>query len=291
MSYPYVTIGICVKDSEDTIAECLQSVIRSDYPENSIELIVVDGLSNDHTLDLCKNILKQSIRHKLISDEGKGLGFARQLVVNNANGKYICWVDGDSTITKNFIKVQVKFLEHNPSVGVAIPVTFPKRKSIIERLDGYRWLIPTLNAIKKGKIPYLAMQGACLPVKVISDAGGFNKTINSAGEDIDLFLRIIKKGYRIRANSKAFVYHSMVCSFKGIFKKGFWFGSGSYNIFSFREIFYRIIIGFLLHTKSVYTIVNCYHDLKAAILMPFFNGTYYVGMLIGYFTVDFNSKF
>jgi len=83
---PKVTIGFCVKNCEDTVKEALVSVVNQDYPHELIEIIVVDGKSNDRTMQIVKEILSSSdIKAKLFLED-KGLGFARQIVLDNATG-------------------------------------------------------------------------------------------------------------------------------------------------------------------------------------------------------------
>ena len=49
----------------------------------------------------------------------RGLGKARQLVVNKANGKCIIFADADVKLFDDFTKKHVSFVEENPNVGVA----------------------------------------------------------------------------------------------------------------------------------------------------------------------------
>lgn len=116
---PIVTIGLCVKNNEATIKEAVDSIVNQDFPHELMEVIVVDGCSQDQTLAIINEIFSRTdIRFRIFS-ENKGLGFARQIVVDNALGKYIVWVDGDVILTKNYIEKQVDFMERNPKVAVA----------------------------------------------------------------------------------------------------------------------------------------------------------------------------
>jgi len=115
---PKVTIGVCVKNVERTIYNTLNSILSQDFSHNLIEIIIVDGKSIDETLKIIKRILKRCDIKSRIFIENKGLGFARQLVVENASGKYIVWVDGDMIIPNDFVRKQVEFMEKNPKVGL-----------------------------------------------------------------------------------------------------------------------------------------------------------------------------
>ena len=111
-----VTIGLCVRNAEVTIRQAIDSILDQDFPCEHMELIVVDGCSEDGTLDIVKNRIKNSGIESRIFCEKKGLGYARQIVVDNAQGEYIIWVDSDMLLSRNFMRKQVLFMERNPRV-------------------------------------------------------------------------------------------------------------------------------------------------------------------------------
>ncbi|MBE7447189.1 MAG: glycosyltransferase [Planctomycetia bacterium] len=51
---PLVSIIIPCRNEEKFISKCLDSIIAQDYPKDRIEVLVVDGKSNDKT----RNVLK-----------------------------------------------------------------------------------------------------------------------------------------------------------------------------------------------------------------------------------------
>lgn len=226
-----VTLGICIKNSGKTIAEALTSTLLSDYPSYRSEILLVDGGSTDYTIEIALNILKDSrLRWKILDDERKGLAYARQLVVDSSRQKYIIWVDGDNVLTPLFIRNHIQFMESNPKVGAACAITRSKGKTLPAKLLGYAWLIPTLNALKKGKTPHIGMQGSITRRKAIEDAGGFDLSIKGAGEDVDLFIRMKLRGWEITANPKAIVHHYMRETWRSIFNEARWWAIGSYYI-------------------------------------------------------------
>jgi glycosyltransferase involved in cell wall biosynthesis len=270
---PFVTVGVCVKNSERTIGECLKSVVNSDYDKLRLEIIVVDGKSVDNTLSIARDILEKSgIVFEIFSDEGRGLGYGRQMVVDNAKGDYICWVDADSVVFSDFIMNGVKSLENDTKVGVAIPLTLFTGGNIIARLQGYAWLLPTLNAAVKGKTPNLAMNGAITPTKVLLDVGGFNTSIKGAGEDIELFYRMKIKGYKIAINPRAQLYHSIERSWKDLFRRASWWATG-WPPKSMKTLIYKELRQQLLFIKLTIDVIRYFKD-PAGLLMPFYGITW-----------------
>jgi len=108
--YPIISVGVCTKNSEATICECLKSIVNSDYDKSKLEIILVDGKSVDKTIPIGQEILEKSgIAFKFFNDEGKGLGYARQMVVDAARGEYVCWVDSDNVVPRSFLKTHAEF--------------------------------------------------------------------------------------------------------------------------------------------------------------------------------------
>ena len=88
-----ITIITVVYNSKNNIDLTLDSVRR--IKNNNIEYVVIDGNSNDGTLDILnKNI---DIIDTLISEEDKGIYDAMNKGIENSSGKYIAFLNaGDS---------------------------------------------------------------------------------------------------------------------------------------------------------------------------------------------------
>ena len=115
-----VTVGVCVKNTEELIRRALGSIVEQDFPHEAIKLIIIDDGSKDKTLSIVRDCVSEiDIETIVCSSGGKGLGFSRQIVVDNAQGDYIVWVDGDMVLTKSFIRKHVEVMEKNPSTGAA----------------------------------------------------------------------------------------------------------------------------------------------------------------------------
>lgn len=81
-----ISVVIPVRNAESLLGECLASVAAS----GPAEVIVVDGMSTDGTLDIAR-------RHgaTILSDEGKGLPYARILGTRHARTERVLLLDAD----------------------------------------------------------------------------------------------------------------------------------------------------------------------------------------------------
>lgn len=97
-----VTISVIIPtyNSEKYIEKCLQSVIEQTLEK--IEVIVVDNVSNDRTVELAESLLSRSNRtYKIISNPKLGVSYSRNIGLSMANGKYVYFLDSDDYLTNN----------------------------------------------------------------------------------------------------------------------------------------------------------------------------------------------
>jgi glycosyltransferase involved in cell wall biosynthesis len=226
-----VTIGLCVKNCEATVKEAVNSIICQNYPHELMEVIVVDGNSTDKTVQIIKETLCCSDIKTRIFFENKGLGFARQIVVDNAGGDYIIWVDGDVVLAKDHVSKHVEFMEKNPKVGIAGGKfqNYP-RENWVASLESIEWI--AIDHIYGGKAsirPVLHRAGGSVyRVKAIRQVGGFDTCIKGALEDLDLNYRIGTIGWLTYFVTDAAYYDRRKQTWKDIWTENFWFGYGGH---------------------------------------------------------------
>jgi glycosyltransferase involved in cell wall biosynthesis len=195
-----VTIGVCVRNAERTIKEAIECVMEQDFPHELMELIVVAGCSRDKTLLIVKDCLDKANMKSKIFFENKGLGHARQIVVDNARGDYIVWVDGDMVLSKDFVRKQVEFMEENPDVGIAKgKYEMRPGPNLLATLEIYSRAAAKLGDYRreKARSKSLGTSGCIYRVKAIRQAGGFDKTIKGYGEDWDAEYRTREAGWSL----------------------------------------------------------------------------------------------
>jgi len=234
-----VTIGFCVKNCEATVKEAIDSVVYQDFPHELMEVIVVDGYSTDRTLSIIKDVLLKSDVRTRFFDENKGLGFARQMVVDKADGDYIIWVDGDMVLARDHVSKQVEFMEANPKVGIAGGkfAVYPS-ENLIARLESIEWVVADYIHGKKASLrPVLHRAGGCVyRVKAIREVGGFDSDIKGALEDLDAEYRIGELGWLTYFITDAVFHDRRKETWSAIWNENFWYGyGGHYFLHKYRK--------------------------------------------------------
>ena len=264
-----VTIGLCVKNCEATIKEAIDSIVNQDFPPELMELIVVDGCSKDKTLLIIKKALSNTSIKRKIFHENKGLGVARQIVVNNASGDYIIWVDGDMVLARNHVRKQVEFMEQNPTVGIA-GGKFERYlgENLVAALESLEWIaLDHIYGQRATSRPVRHRAGGCIyRVKAIRQVGGFSEHIKGALEDLDAEYRMGEIGWLTYFTTDAVFHDRRKQTWKGLWNENFWYGyGGHYFLHKHRKrVPVSALIGGLLRSSVAYKLTHQ----KVVFLLP-----------------------
>lgn len=228
-----VTVGFCVLNEEKNIMTAIESVVRQDFPHECIELIFVDDGSTDNSLQIINEFVsKTDFRSKVFSTKRRGLGPARQTVVENASGDYIIFVDADSTLSSTYVSKQMAVMEMYPTVGIASGLfgIYPD-DNWVATLENINYVITRLN--QKGKMTsnLISTAGSTMRVSALRQVGGFSPDITGSQEDIDVAFRLKRAGWQSYISDAVF-YHQFKKTWKGLWQQHFWYGYGLHFLLS-----------------------------------------------------------
>lgn len=108
----YVTVIIPCRNEERFIGQCLRTVFDNDYPEEYLEILVVDGMSEDKTREIVKTFMHIHPNLKLIDNPLKITPAALNTGVKNASGEIIIRVDAHAKYPENYFSTLVHQLKH-----------------------------------------------------------------------------------------------------------------------------------------------------------------------------------
>ncbi|CYU70295.1 glycosyltransferase family 2 protein [Streptococcus suis] len=102
-----ITIIIPMKDTEDQIMKCLDSIKINTLSRDRYEVIIIDDASKQPSEFLSE---KYDI-HYFYSKKSLGAGGARNLGIRMARGKYICFIDSDDWISYDYLEKGLTYME------------------------------------------------------------------------------------------------------------------------------------------------------------------------------------
>lgn len=195
---PRVSVIVPCYNTARFVAETLQSVFAQTF--RSFEVVVVNDGSPD-TTELERAIAPWRDKIVYLRTENCGLAGARNNGIRASKGELIALLDSDDTWESNYLEVQVRKLDEDPTADIVYP-----RFVIIG--DGST--AGTRTTPSTGDVTFSRLVGQEVSVVVsvlarrtaLERAGLFDDSLRSC-EDFDMWLRCIKHGSRI-------IYHNEV---------------------------------------------------------------------------------
>jgi glycosyltransferase involved in cell wall biosynthesis len=86
------------------LEKCIGSVYSQELNEDEFEVVLVNDASPDNSLAVATNVTKNKNNVKIISQENKGLGGARNTGIRNATGNYLLFLDADDWLLPNVLE-------------------------------------------------------------------------------------------------------------------------------------------------------------------------------------------
>lgn len=230
MECPFVSVVVGIRNEERFIEECIESLLKLDYPQDFYEVIIVDGMSTDKTRDL---VQKYPVR--LLLNERKNVAAARNLGVENARGDLVAFTDGDCKVDPQWLKTLVREMQSAPDDVVCVggPNLIFDTDPVFGRVVGYSQetflgsggSAQSKNSTKKHYVSSLPNCNAMYKKSAIKKVGGFDERF-LVGQDGDLNYRIGKKGHKFLYIPQAQVLHHRRGTLKSfsirMFKYGMW---------------------------------------------------------------------
>lgn len=101
MKNPLITVVVPVYNRENLVGKTIDSILSQNYA--NFQLYLIDDGSKDSSLEVCREYEKKDSRIKVFAKENGGVSTARNLGIENAQGEYICFVDSDDTVEKEYL--------------------------------------------------------------------------------------------------------------------------------------------------------------------------------------------
>ena len=96
-----ISIVVPTYNNEKFLDKCVESILSQTYHE--FELLIINDGSTDNTINVLQPYLKKDKRIKLHNTKNKGVSSARNLGISKAKGEYICFIDSDDWVEKDYL--------------------------------------------------------------------------------------------------------------------------------------------------------------------------------------------
>lgn len=216
MNNPLVSIIIPTKNSGFFLENTLKSIKEQAY--KYIEIVLVDGNSQDATLPLAKKY--KATVYQYNPKVPKGFFDAphrRNYGVQKAKGKYVYYLDADMELPKNLVKEAVELCEKTFDALILPEDSFGEgvwasAKNLERRCY---WGDDTIEAPRFFK------------KSVWQKVGGLDESLGGGGDDWDLHQKLIEQGYKVGRTKSIVMHNEGKLQLKKLFKKRFMYGKDS----------------------------------------------------------------
>jgi len=264
-------VSFCIPayNSEDTIGNCIESILSLTYSNK--EIIIVNDGSKDATKEIVEKYPVKSVN----LEKNKGRGYARQKAIEYATGEYIALLDADGFITNgNWVE---KMLSDFTDEKIAAVFSLSRAINSDNSIARY-WDYLTTTTLTLGQITHAVGTGNTLIKKnVLDEVGGFDIRLKNV-EDYDLSKRLSNLGYVFYYEPDCFMSREQPSRIHEVLRKEmdytFWHGKRAYYNNSFPKLF---LVRFSLFLALPLFFLYCiYRSLKMYICTNDFAGFWFL---------------
>lgn len=212
-----VSVLIPAHNEEKYISNCIASVVRTNWPREHLEILVIDHSSTDSTTALAR-----SAGADVLHISSGNVGAVRNAGLAAAKGEFVAYVDGDCSVPPTWLQTAIDLLESDASIGaVGGPCLSPASGTWIERS-----LAPTATGpTSVTRVKAIATSSFIARASLLRELGKFDESLTS-GEDDDMSNRIRARGLAVVSASDChIVHHGYPKTWWNVFKKEIWHGS------------------------------------------------------------------
>ena len=217
-----VSIIVAAYNSQDTIEECLKSILALNYPAGFFEVIVMDGGSKDGTVQIAQKFPIKVVSIRLNAPA------AYNYAMKIASFPILGFIDADAKVEQEWLNKLVPHLNEPYVAGVSGSIETWNRDNPWARSIGYE-LKNRYQRIGKytGRV---ATMNLLLKKEVIEEAGGWDEKLPSQ-YDTDLGFRISAKGYKIAYEPSAVCYHFNRPTLKAYYRQQLQYGKNTLKLY------------------------------------------------------------
>ncbi len=280
---PIVSIIIPCRNERKYISRCLDSIVSQNYPKDKLEILVVDGVSEDGTREIIEEYSERFPFVRLLSNPQKITPVAINMGIKEAKGEIIVRVSGHATYQQDHISKCLKYLEEYKADNVGGKIITVSRdntfvgKAITSGLsccfgvgDSYfrtgskqpRWVDTVF--------------GECCRRDVFDKIGFFNEKL-VRGQDMEFSLRLKKAGYRTLLVPEILVYYHARSDFRSFLRHNFI--NGIWAVYPFK--FSNVIPVSLRHLVPLVFVLSLAVTGTLSFLVSFFKWVF-LGIIFSY---------
>ncbi len=265
-----ISVGIVAYNEEEKIGELLELLKAQCYPKDKTELLLINSMSTDKTLEIFEGFKKENkldyFDIKIIENIGKIQSAGWNEAIKNFSGDALIRLDAHAIIADNFISKNVETLCSGEMVCGGkrpnLPAGEKAEQLLVHMSDSsmFGGSFAKYHSSEEKAYVKTVFHG-CYRREVLEKVGFFNESLGRT-EDNDFHSRIRKAGYKICYNPEILSYQfsrsDAIASVRQKYGNGYWIGrTTAINpdcISLFHYVPFLFVIGIIL--ASIFSIIS-----------------------------------
>jgi O-antigen biosynthesis protein len=210
---PPVSVIVCSYNGAKTLAACLDSLGKLNYPD--CEIILVDDGSTDDTA----YVAAQFSNVRYIHQSNHGLSHARNTGAAAARGEVLAYTDSDCMVDADWLYYLIGTLTSGDYAGVGGPNLTPPAENWIQACVAAAPGGPSHVLLTDTVAEHIPGCNMAFYKWAFENIGGFDPEYRKAGDDVDFCWRLQQAGCVIAFSPTAMVWHHRRFTLRAFFKQ------------------------------------------------------------------------
>jgi MoaA/NifB/PqqE/SkfB family radical SAM enzyme/GT2 family glycosyltransferase len=226
-----ISIIVPSYNRKERLWRCLDSIFSQDFPKDKYEVIVIDDGSCDGSPELLEELTREHSNLRYFSQPRKGPAAARNFGMRQVQADIIGFTDNDCILAKDWARRMVeahRACETASAIGGLTKVESSNIKAVVSQFLSDGAIHVDING--KKEVVFFPTCNVSLKKGFIKNEE-FNESFSlPAGEDLDFFWRLFKKGHKYIYIEDIEVFHDCHSNFKSFLKQAYSYGRGNYLV-------------------------------------------------------------
>ncbi len=238
-AFPTVSILIPAYNEGETIKATIQSVRQLNYPQDKLQIIVIDDGSTDNTYQEAsafKNVL-------VLHQTNKGKGAALNYGIQQVKSEFVSCLDADSYMHPNSLKQLIPYFGDKRMGAVICAIRAKNTGRMLEKLQRLEYIFAAFMRKLMSMVNTLYITPGVLSTyrtSVVRQLGGFDDNRDNLTEDFEIALHLHSKGYKVRIETKSIGYTNVPQTLKAHYHQRVrWYRGFIYNTLKYKYMIFN----------------------------------------------------
>lgn len=239
--YPKVTIVIPCWNEESTVEKTVLSLLALNYPQDKLNIFIVDDGSTDNTWNVISKFAESS-NISVFRKENGGKYTALNFGLDNSDTEFFGCLDADSFVhPESLVRIMSYFAKDKDSMAVAPSVVVGSTTNVIQEAQKAEYHMGVYTKKMLGFLGAINVTPGPLTIfrrKVFTDLGPYRHGHNT--EDMEIAYRMQKNDYKIEHCNDAYVYTNTPGTVKKLYRQRLrWIYGFINNTIDYRDVFFK----------------------------------------------------